>query len=138
MNAKGIANSRLRFYGQRPIYEHLQVLSQADIALDAFPYNGTATTCESLLMGIPMVTQAGQFFVSRVGLALLNAVGLHDCVTTAAEAYVEAAVSLGLDRPRLAQLRSDLRYRFLNSAFGRAAEYTASLERAYLAILCQA
>jgi predicted O-linked N-acetylglucosamine transferase (SPINDLY family) len=62
----------------------------------------------------------------------LQAAGLHECVTSSRQEYVNAAVSLAMDPSRLAQLRCGLRERFIQSPFGRAAEYTRGLERAYL------
>ncbi|MCW5979529.1 MAG: hypothetical protein KIT09_15735 [Bryobacteraceae bacterium] len=134
MNLFGVEAGRLRFVGQRPLDEHLRVVAQVDIALDAFPYNGMTTTCESLWAGVPVVTQAGPFHVSRVGLALLNAVGLRDCVADSGESYIKIAASLAADRAGLARLRRELGERLTSSPFCDASEYTRRLERAYLTI----
>ena len=39
--------------------DHLATYSQMDISLDPWPYAGTTTTCESLYMGVPVVSLAG-------------------------------------------------------------------------------
>ena len=44
-----------------------------DIALDHYPYNGVTTTCESLYVGVPVISLHGRNFVSRSGLSILDA-----------------------------------------------------------------
>lgn len=40
--------------------EHLATYAHMDISLDPWPYAGTTTTCESLYMGVPVISLAGQ------------------------------------------------------------------------------
>lgn len=75
--------------------EHLASYHAVDIALDAYPYNGTTTTCEALSMGVPVVTLAGSAHVSRVGASLVRAAGFPEGVTHTAEEFIERAVRLG-------------------------------------------
>ncbi|HVZ94763.1 MAG TPA: tetratricopeptide repeat protein [Phycisphaerales bacterium] len=94
---------------------HLGAYSRIDLSLDTFPYHGTTTTCESLFMGVPVVTLAGDRHASRVGVSLLSAVGLQECITHDEEAYIHAAASLASNPARLAELRAGLRQRMLAS-----------------------
>jgi predicted O-linked N-acetylglucosamine transferase (SPINDLY family) len=48
--------------------DHLAAYSGMDISLDPWPYAGTTTTCESLLMGVPVITLKGNCHAHNVGL----------------------------------------------------------------------
>lgn len=56
---------------------YLKLYRHMDFMLDPFPYNGGVTSCETLLMGCPLVTLRGDEYVSRVSASLLDDVGLH-------------------------------------------------------------
>ncbi|KAH9615509.1 hypothetical protein KSS87_003007 [Heliosperma pusillum] len=56
-------------------HDHMQAYALMDISLDTFPYAGTTTTCESLYMGVPCVTMAGNVHAHNVGVSLLKNVG---------------------------------------------------------------
>jgi len=110
---------------------HLGAYNDMDVALDPFPYNGTTTTCEALLMGVPVVTLAGNRHAGRVGVSLLNAVGLPELIATTPEDYVERASILAFDRGRLAALRSELRGRLQASPLCDYDDGAKELARAY-------
>lgn len=94
---------------------HLALYGRIDIALDAFPYNGTTTTCEALHMGIPIVTLRGSSHAGRVGASLLSAVNLPDLIAESVDEYAAIANRLAGDPQRLATLRATLRNRMLAS-----------------------
>ena len=110
---------------------HLSAYNDVDIALDTYPYHGTTTTCEALLMGVPVITLAGQAHVSRVGVSLLSAVGLGDLVAHTDEEYVRLAAALAGDAGRLRELRESLRDRLLASPLCDGVTFTRDLETFY-------
>ena len=115
-----------------PASEYWASYRAADIGFDTYPYNGVTTTCESLWMGIPVISLAGQFGVARCGASLLTTVGLPELVAATAEAYVRIAVDLGRDQARLGAMRQGLRERMLRSPLMDARTQVGRLESAYL------
>jgi predicted O-linked N-acetylglucosamine transferase (SPINDLY family) len=95
--------------------EILRLYNRIDISLDTFPYNGTTTVCESLVMGVPIVGLKGRTSAGRVTLSLLKAVGLEDLCADDEDGYVRTVVELSRDVERLRKLRAGLRDRFLAS-----------------------
>lgn len=95
--------------------EHLAQYGQVDIALDTYPYHGTTTTCESLWMGVPVVTLAGSAHAARVGVSLLTNAGMSDWIAQSADGYVDIAARAAADTVSLTTLRGGLRQRLLAS-----------------------
>jgi len=128
---EGIGRDRLMLEKTVPTPNHLALYNEVDIALDPFPYNGHTTSCEALWMGVPVVTMAGDRRVSRVGRSLLTVVDLPELIADTAEAYVEIAISLAHDAPRLAALRAGMRERLRSSALCDVEAMTRAVETAY-------
>jgi predicted O-linked N-acetylglucosamine transferase (SPINDLY family) len=112
---QGIDPQRIDFLGSSPHQELLAEYRRIDLALDPFPYSGGLTTCEALWMGVPVVTSPGETFASRHTLGHLSNVGLTETIASTPDEYVERAVSLANDLPRLAALRTELRERMAAS-----------------------
>ena len=130
----GVAPSRVRFLPFAPdLAEHLRQYRQVDVALDTFPYNGTTTTCEALLMGVPVIALAGppSRHAARVGQSLLHAAGLDALVAADRDAYIAQAAALVRDRTRVGQLRRELRGQLLDSPLCDAPRLTRQVEAAY-------
>jgi protein O-GlcNAc transferase len=129
---RGISSDRLEIRGhESSVASHLGAYNRMDIALDSFPYHGTTTTCEALWMGVPVVSLAGQTHVSRVGASLLNSVGLPEFIAQTTKQYVEIAIELAKDLPRLAELRRTLRPRIRVSPLMDASRLARDIENAY-------
>lgn len=128
--AHGVDPARVRTAGFAPgIDAHLRTYSGAHVALDTFPYCGTTTTCEALLMGVPVVSLAppppGGMHASRVGASLLSAVGLPELAVETEDRFVQTAAALATNGPLLAELRRTLRTRLLASPLCDQAGYAA-------------
>lgn len=106
---KGLDAARIELLGRTSKSEHMATYGRVDIALDTFPYNGTTTTCDTLWMGIPVVSMAGASHVSRVGASLLTQVGLDYLIAENSADYVACAVSLAQCPRKIRQLRNSLR-----------------------------
>jgi predicted O-linked N-acetylglucosamine transferase (SPINDLY family) len=110
---------------------HLAAYRAVDIGLDPFPYNGTTTTCEALLMGVPVLTLRGDRFIAHVGESILRTVGLPDWIATDPADFVARAAAFAEDLKALAALRQSLRPRFLASPLCDAPRFAKNLEAAF-------
>ena len=127
----GIDAARLEILPRVAHQEFLAAHGRADIALDAFPYHGTTTTCFSLWMGLPVVTLAGTVHASRVGVSMLNSVGLPRLIARDADEYVEIAARLAGNTAELAALRPNLRGMLLRSPLADGRACARALETAF-------
>lgn len=97
------------------IGEHLACYERIDLALDTFPYAGTTTTCEALLMGVATATLVGESHASRVGLTLLKAVGMEEYAVEDEDGLVEVVKPAAREVGRLRAGRGEIRERLLRS-----------------------
>ena len=105
----GIDAGRIDFSGRVSHDAFLQAHHEVDIALDAYPYHGTTTTCFSLWMGTPVVTLAGTVHAARVGVSLLTHAGMAELVAQSPDQYCDIAVALAADPAALARRRATQR-----------------------------
>ena len=113
--AAGIAADRLELAGWVPFARRLDLYQTIDVGLDPFPYSGSTTTCEALWMGVPVITYLGATSYSRGSLPHLVQAGLAELAACERSAYIERAVALAEDLPRLAAIRAHLRSRMAAS-----------------------
>ncbi|MGH7997536.1 MAG: tetratricopeptide repeat protein [Opitutaceae bacterium] len=127
--AAGVPGGRIGCDGEmRSVADHLRQYDGIDAALDPFPYNGATTTCEALLMGVPVITLAGRVHASRVGASLLAAIGHPEWVANSPEEYRAKCGALGSDPKRLSELRAGLREGVLSSRLCDGPGFTRRFE----------
>jgi predicted O-linked N-acetylglucosamine transferase (SPINDLY family) len=129
--ARGIERERLRLLPRSSIEVFYQTRCEVDIALDSFPYSGGTTTCESLWMGVPVVTMRGETSPSRSSASLLTACTLEYLIASNQVEYVRIARDLAADRAGLSRLRQALRQRMQASPIMDIERFVAGLEGVY-------
>ncbi len=109
--ALGLPPGRLELHGAVPHDALLAAYGDIDISLDPFPYTGGLTVCESLWMGVPVLSKVSGGFAGRHALSHLSNVGLPDWAVPDEEAYVAEALRRAADIRALGALRAGLRER---------------------------
>jgi predicted O-linked N-acetylglucosamine transferase (SPINDLY family) len=128
---RGVESSRIVFCGKLPSHEFHRALQEIDISLDPLPINGATTTCESLWLGVPVLTLVGERFLQRAGLSVLSAAQLTEFAATSEEEFIAIAKRFAADLPGLAAIRAGLREHLRNSPLLDQKRYTRNLEQAY-------
>ena len=128
--AHGIAADRLILEAWDSRENYLAAYHRVDMALDPFPYPGGTTSCEGLWMGVPVLTLAGERFLSRQGVGILMNAGLPEWIATDCVDYVARAVRHATDLQALSDLRKGLRQQVLQSPLFDAPRFAKNLEAA--------
>lgn len=134
MEKHGIDAARIRTLPRLARGQYWQMFGEVDIALDPFPYTGGATTCDSLWMGLPVVSLAGSFGFARSSTTVLVNAGLKELVAADEGQYLDIAVRLAGAAPALAELRGGMRERLSRSPLLDAKGFTRDLEDCYRSV----
>ena len=129
--AEDIAPERVEMRTESPHAQVLREYGDVDIALDTFPYNGGATTCDALWMGVPVITLLGDRMISRQGASMLTAVGLTEFIADDRDRYVGIATQWSNQLNDLADLRGRLRGQCASSPLCDTRQFTSDLQSHY-------
>jgi protein O-GlcNAc transferase len=127
----GVSRERITCIPYAALQDYLRLFEGVDIALDSMPFSGGTTSCDTLWMGVPVVTTPGSRSVSRSAASVLSSVGLPQWIAPNAEEYVRTAVRFAGERELLAELRASMRERMLKSPLMDEARFLRDLEQAY-------
>lgn len=112
--------------------EHWNGYHQFDIALDCWPHNAGTTTFEALFSGVPVISKRDRVSVGRLSDMVLAPLGFGEWVADTEEQFVQKAVAMASDLPKLAEIRQMLRGHMEKSAFFDFRARTRGLEAGYV------
>ncbi|HEX3019003.1 MAG TPA: tetratricopeptide repeat protein [Chitinispirillaceae bacterium] len=127
----GVDIARIGFQNKVPQGGHLAVYNSIDILLDTFPWSGHVTTCESLLMGVPVITLKGDRHAGRMVSSVLARTGLSGLIASTTVEYVNLAVNLASSIEMLAAYRLSLRKQVMDSPLCDCQGFVKCLEERY-------
>jgi len=96
--------------------QHLPDYNKMDIALDTYPYSGTTTSCEALLMGVPVLTLfdgVRQYHSQNVTSSLMINSDLPEYVCLSEEEYINKVQYYSNNLDKLANLKQTVREKFI-------------------------
>lgn len=133
--SSGVDSSRIIFAEKVSPEEHIARLQCADLVLDSFPVNGHTTTSDSLWVGVPVVTIAGDTFISRVAGSLLTAVHLPEFICEDYLSYQEKAIDCYNNRHSLKLVSKNLMEQKLKLSLFESEQYARDLESIFRDVL---
>lgn len=118
--------------------DYIYQYNSVDIALDTFPYAGTTTTCESLLMGTPVITLADRktntVHQNTTASLLINS-GLPELVSTNKEEYISIIGKTIDEIQNCKHYKENLQKKFLSGNVTNASQYINDYETLIHALL---
>ena len=111
--------------------QHLLDYNKMDIAVDTFPYSGTTTSCESLMMGVPVLTlydNKKYYHTQNVTTSLMKNSGLDEYVAYTENDYVNKALYFSKHMDKLVNLKKEVRNKFVHSPICNYTEFTHEFE----------
>jgi len=106
--------------------QHLEFYNKFHMSLDTFPYPGVTTSFESVLMGKPFLTLAGNNFNSRCGKSINLNLGLEEFIAKSEDDYIEKALYFYQNPGYLFEIVKNLRTKALASSLFDTSTFTKS------------
>ena len=111
----GIAPGRIEFYPSEKYDSYLNAYSEIDVMLDTFPFSGATTSCESLWMGVPVLTLNGDFPAARQTASILKSIREFKWISNNKEEYLNIALNLSNRIDDLVEFRKNIRQKMQSS-----------------------
>ncbi len=117
--------------------KHLARLQCADLFLDTLPFNAGTTCSDALWMGLPVVTCAGDAFISRMAGSLLSAINVPELITFNLEDYYNLALDLVMNEEKREGIRNKIIANRDTAPLFDSERFTRNLEAAYTKMMSE-
>jgi len=115
-NERNVKKNRLILLGESNTRkELLEAYNKIDIALDPFPFQGNTSTCESIWMGVPVITLKGDRYLSHFGESINSNLNMNNWIAKNYKEYISIAIKFSSDLNELSKIRMNLRKKALQS-----------------------
>ena len=128
LRERGIAPEWVQLLPACREQEYLALHGGVDVCLDSAPYTGFTITAQSLWMGVPVVTLAGDTPPARQSASVMTHIGLPEFVAWDEDGYVAAAQAAVANLEKLSRLRAGMRERLRGSWYRQPERLTEALE----------
>lgn len=113
--------------------QHLSEYNKIDVSIDTFPYSGTTTSCESLLMGVPVFSlydNINYYHPQNVTASLLKNSNLQEYIFTSEDELMEKINNLLINNTTFwKSLKENTRKSFLEGKVCNQDEYMKNFEK---------
>lgn len=133
----GVKPEQLEFRGHTTGADYWREFADIDLALDPSPCPGGTTSCDALAAGVPVLTQWGDDFFSRIGVPVVQPCGLDELIAQDWDDYVARALSLTENSAALDALRRKTRAGFEASPYRDEIGFTRRLEGVFREMLAR-
>lgn len=127
--SQGVDPSRLMITERTDLNSYRDLLAQADLFLDTPLYNGGATVCDAVAVGLPVLTLMGDSVTQRMAASILSAAGFVEGIVRSAEDYEQKALDWLLVPGALPALKQKLRDARETAPFFRLSEWVVEFEQ---------
>lgn len=135
--AHGLEPDRIQFREPLTQPDYYRSYGEIDLALDPSPNPGGTTSLDAVANGVPLLTLRGEDYFSRIGVAVIEPLGLDELIADNWPDYIDRAAALAADPVALNALRAKVRERFDASERRDEAGFTYRLEETFRAMFSQ-
>ena len=128
----GIDPNRVIFADFLSEAAHLERLTHADLFLDSFPCNAHTTASDALWAGVPLLSQSGKTFASRVAGSILTSIGAFELIVKNEADYFKLAMRIYNDKEYLSHLKKIVKSGISKGCLYDIKKYTLNFEKALI------